>query len=199
MKKQKCNNCSKNLFENQFRLRTYKSSKDKKAYTWHVGICIECEKEGMRINAQKRKVERRAYRVGHLERTRSDIKYHVRRRLIQWRKKTPENFDLDVDYLVNLYNEQKGLCYYTGKKMLVGGRKGDGKQKLYLSLDRVDPEKGYIKGNVVWCIYHINTMKSDLTKLEFIQLVLDILHVHSQNQVQQDIALVDKKSYQSLD
>lgn len=37
------------------------------------------------------------------------------------------------------------------------------------SIDRLIPSKGYIKGNIVWCISAVNAFKSTLTEKEFIE------------------------------
>lgn len=66
-------------------------------------------------------------------------------------------FDLTDDFLLKLYDDQNGLCYYTGYPL-----KLDGDISFdTMSLDRVDSSKGYIKGNVVFCLNCINRMKGD--------------------------------------
>jgi len=50
-----------------------------------------------------------------------------------------------------------------------------------LSLDRLEPEKGYIEGNVVFCKCSINTMKGPLTETGFYQRMQQILQVHGRN------------------
>ena len=43
------------------------------------------------------------------------------------------------------------------------------------SLDRLTPENGYRKGNVVWCSFLLNTMKRKMTEDEFYELLKQIL------------------------
>ena len=52
------------------------------------------------------------------------------------------DIDIDIDFLMNLWNNQNGKCYYSGISIYFD-------QELAL-LERLDPTKGYIKGNVVW-------------------------------------------------
>ena len=74
--------------------------------------------------------------------------------------------DIDVDYLINLYNLQGGKCFYTDEKLIVpeGGTLEPSSQSL--SLDKIVPRKGYVKGNIVLCTKRANTIKGDLTNEE---------------------------------
>lgn len=58
-----------------------------------------------------------------------------------------------------MWDTQGGLCYYTGVQMtrIVG----DGRLATNASIDRVSPNLGYDKSNVVLCCYHINMAKRD--------------------------------------
>lgn len=70
-------------------------------------------------------------------------------------------FDIDADYLVQLYNGQQGKCAIT--KMPLNLTRGYGRQPDSLSLDRKLPVDGYTKGNVRFICDAINVMKSDMT------------------------------------
>ncbi len=61
--------------------------------------------------------------------------------------------------LLEIYENQDGSCFYTGGELVWGA--GSGKCKNALSVDKVIPSKGYIKGNIVLCCNWINIMKSD--------------------------------------
>jgi hypothetical protein len=76
-------------------------------------------------------------------------------------KKKGTHFNLDLEYLEQLYNNQNGLCFYTDEEMFVDF--GEGKKSNSLSVDKIIPELGYIKGNVVLCCNRINTMKCNAT------------------------------------
>jgi hypothetical protein len=39
------------------------------------------------------------------------------------------------------------------------------------SVDRVDSSRGYVKGNVVFVISAVNTMKNDLSEKEFLSII----------------------------
>lgn len=78
-------------------------------------------------------------------------------------------FNLEVQDLIDLYDKQKGLCYYTKIPMKMGSTnfKEKGMTELdVLSLDKIDPKLGYIKGNVVYCCSAINKLKGNATVQE---------------------------------
>lgn len=83
-------------------------------------------------------------------------------------------FNITTDYLLNLYNQQNGKCYYTNENMVVT----IGTRTLLLntaSLEKLNPIKGYTIGNVVWCTYLVNTMKQNMNELEFYKYLKTIL------------------------
>jgi dUTP pyrophosphatase len=90
-------------------------------------------------------------------------------------KSTREDIDCNVDYLylLNLYNQQGGKCYYTNMDMKIGGKKTFDT----LSFDRIDSKKGYIRDNIVLCLLSINYFKSNFelsdVKTVFTQIALN--------------------------
>lgn len=89
-------------------------------------------------------------------------------------KKKGLGFDLTLDYIWDLYQEQNGLCKLSGLPLVLDTNLGEmnkcGYQRRTASLDRIDSTKGYVKGNVQWLHKDINQMKSNRTDQEFIQL-----------------------------
>lgn len=57
---------------------------------------------------------------------------------------------IDTYYLQDLWNAQNGICPITGWKLILQGyySERDGITIYHASLDRIDPSKGYIEGNV---------------------------------------------------
>lgn len=79
-------------------------------------------------------------------------------------KKRFKEFDLDLEYLKNLWEDQKGICPYTKIKLELPEYKHQVEDvTVRASLDRIDSSKGYIKGNVQFISTPINYMKSDLS------------------------------------
>lgn len=99
------------------------------------------------------------------------IRNKISNKISRWKKETP-NSDITVDYLCDLYEKQEGKCYYTGELMEWNMSKV---QNNSLSLDRLDPDKGYMQGNLVFCCYKINSMKWNSNEKEFYQIMLQIL------------------------
>lgn len=77
-------------------------------------------------------------------------------------KKEDINFNITFNDLIELFNIQKGLCFYTDIELKIGIGQNK-KERNTLSVDKIIPEKGYVKGNLVLCSKRINTVKNDLT------------------------------------
>ncbi len=80
-------------------------------------------------------------------------------------KKNNWEFTLTEEYLMELHHKQKGCCYFSGEKLT---HKSNTQNSI--SLDRIDSKKGYIKGNVCFTTWEINSMKSNYTNERFIEL-----------------------------
>lgn len=73
--------------------------------------------------------------------------------------------DITEEYLNEMYKAQEGKCYYSGIPFSKDCRP---------SVDRIDSNKGYIKGNIVICEDKINVMKSNLSIKEFKERIVNI-------------------------
>jgi hypothetical protein len=67
---------------------------------------------------------------------------------------------IDVEYLLNLFEEQKGFCALSGIKMTWATGKTE---PTSISIDRIDNSKGYIPGNVRLICVVVNAFKSTQT------------------------------------
>jgi hypothetical protein len=63
-------------------------------------------------------------------------------------------FDIDFDFLVNLFNEQNGLCAYSGMPLCFGHDYMNTFWKI--SIERIDVMKGYLKDNVCFICLPFN-------------------------------------------
>lgn len=75
--------------------------------------------------------------------------------LVDNAKKRKKMFDIDLCYLVKLYNNQRGLCAYSGLPLQFGSYL---EKNWTCSLERIDIKKGYIKGNVCLICNEFNTI-----------------------------------------
>lgn len=82
------------------------------------------------------------------------------------------DLQIDIDYIVYLWNKQDKKCYYTGEDMTLGShqlKKDKNRDNFkHVSLDRVDSNLGYTKDNTVLCCWGINNMKQQLALDQFI-------------------------------
>lgn len=80
----------------------------------------------------------------------------------------PKEINIDIEYSWNLFLEQNKKCALSGLELKFPTK---GKDKTYTSsLDRIDSNKGYIKGNVQWVHKHINIMKNKFDQDYFIEM-----------------------------
>lgn len=94
------------------------------------------------------------YLAKKLKKTLSDAKYRSKQKGIK--------FNLTFEHLRDMFYQQKGKCFYTGEPFNFFCKLNSP------SLDRVDSDKGYVTGNIVWCRSRINFMKYNDTYEEFL-------------------------------
>ena len=76
-------------------------------------------------------------------------------------------FNLTVEYIKTLWQQQRGVCPYLGVQMHldeVGHERHRSPNSA--SLDRIDPSKGYVEGNVEWVCLFVNLGKNGFTKVQ---------------------------------
>lgn len=78
-------------------------------------------------------------------------------------------FNLDIDFLWNLFIEQDKKCKLSGIEIYLNGKCDDKKYKT-ATLDRIDSKIGYIKGNVQWLHRDINKLKNNFPEDYLIKL-----------------------------
>lgn len=93
--------------------------------------------------------------------------------LLKRSKETNKDFDITKEYIWDLFLNQDKKCALTGIEL-----KFPTKQSLRdgtASLDRIDSDIGYIKGNVQWIHKDINWMKQDFSEKYFIEMCQKII------------------------
>tara|TARA_B100000927_G_C16401331_1_gene443519 strand:+ start:166 stop:1095 length:930 start_codon:yes stop_codon:yes gene_type:complete len=84
------------------------------------------------------------------------------------------DFNIDLEYVLELWEKCNGICFRYKKKMSIL----DGDMWL-VSIDRIDPKKGYIKGNVQLVSWLYNRMKWKNTEEEMDQAFDQLRLVYS--------------------
>lgn len=96
----------------------------------------------------------------------SRFRDHMRR--IRSRHK---DYDITVEYLKEIWDEQNGRCSYTGVEMILRGHSKLDFNPLYIaSVDRIDSNLGYVKDNIQWVCAPINYMKNNLSNEQVIEM-----------------------------
>ncbi len=86
-------------------------------------------------------------------------------------------FEIDIDYIKKIYSEQSGKCYYSKLPLnIVKSQESGLHDSFKMTLDRLDPNKGYVKGNVVWCAYCINSFKLNMSKDKIVEVCKAIIN-----------------------
>jgi hypothetical protein len=124
-----------------------------------ISLCYQCD---YKVNkARYRRYDKRV-REGRT------IRHLIMSNIQRWKVRCRNEgwkFDVSLDYLVKLWEDQKGICFYTGEPLLLDR----GRSKwMSGSLDRVDASRGYEIGNVVWTSRLVNTSKGQRTAKEFV-------------------------------
>lgn len=90
------------------------------------------------------------------------------------KKKLP--FCLDAQSITDVFEKQNGNCFYSGIKMNI--LKSPGKKlhdEYKMTLDCINPDDGYTKENIVWCLYCINSFKQRMKKNEMFHICSKML------------------------
>jgi hypothetical protein len=85
-------------------------------------------------------------------------------------------FNLTPKFLIELWESQEGLCAISGRKFdLQRPEKIETVKANAPSLDRIDSNKGYLKGNVRFVCYQVNTALNAYGEQALLSLCKDIL------------------------
>ena len=105
--------------------------------------------------------------------TKSD-KYTGLREHFRRAKYRNQEFNITLDDLLEQWDKQNGLCPYSGVKLIHPIRIKDESLIFMASLDRIDSNLGYIKGNIQFISAATNLAKNNMTheqRVEFCKLI----------------------------
>lgn len=140
-KTRKCPYCKRTLSLERFYTRSGPAARKSGRFGEPYGYCKHCNKKKMAGTPYK-------YFSGimHRIRRRSDFKGF--------------DHDVDKDYLVELFTRQKGLCAISNMPLKL--ERGEGDVWDNCSVDRIDCDLGYMKGNVRLVCRAVNIMRSNM-------------------------------------
>jgi len=96
--------------------------------------------------------------------------------------KRKQIFDLVVPDVINMWNNQNGICAYSGREMTLESSKLN-----TISIERIDSKEGYTKKNTILVCQAINRMKSDFSFEDFFQLCKDVTLFLSDEKLNLDV------------
>lgn len=123
-----------------------------------------CSSDCLRLNQYRANMEKPEYRINKLlagAKNRSKSKGH--------------SFDLDLNYLKGLWDGSSGCCVLTGRKFHLGIPDPYQVHPDAPSIDRIEPSKGYTKGNVRFITYQTNVALSEYGIDKLKSLAADLL------------------------
>jgi len=104
----------------------------------------------------------------------TDLLLSMKDRLCALRHRAKKNgfpFDIDIDDLMAAYNP---VCPYLGIALRIDAKRNSGES---LSVDKIDPTKGYVKGNIEIISMKANKMKDNATGEELVKFANRVLVV----------------------
>jgi hypothetical protein len=107
----------------------------------------------------------------------SPFRYYINKARSTERVENYGETNLTVEYLKQLWEQQKGICPYTGYLMELPKNTQEHHIKgspLKASLDRINSSVGYLKGNVEFVCLSVNLSKSHFSREEMMNFFKNI-------------------------
>ena len=148
-----CSNCKREKSYSEFHAKAESSD-------GHSSWCKDCRKHYSDKTYPKK-------RIKDIERLSKNPDNFLKHWLSDKRKNSrhPVDDDITLDYLMDLWKKQKGLCALSQQPMT--HMKGKGRVYTNVSVDRIDSSTNYRKGNLQLVCYIFNIWKGTLSNEEF--------------------------------
>lgn len=159
-----CSSCDKYLTKDKFC--------NNKSLKYRDGVNSKCK--------QCQKYHENKYRVNldYESKLRLKLK-HILSSAKSRSKKLNLDFDLDEAYVKYLWESQNGLCAIS--KIPMTCNYGDGMIESNASIDRINSQFGYIKGNVQLTCWAINRMKGTMNIPQLIYYCTNVVNNYKNN------------------
>jgi hypothetical protein len=152
--------------------REYRKNNPEVARAWYLAnkeSHAAAGKQWKKENPNRVKELAKAYNERVKERSTTDINLSFSKLINQAKQRAKvhsREFNIDIAYLKRLWAVQQGLCKYTKLPMSLT----IGSKHYRASLDRINSDKGYVKGNCQLVLFGINAFKSEMSNAEFIKM-----------------------------
>lgn len=153
-----------------------KSSKGK-TYTERYGEEVATRLINSRRDSAKKQFENVEQRLSRRDKRWTgykDIAGYTWRRIQSGASQRNLEFSITIEEAWDIYTSQKGICALSGFPIVLDASLGslnkNGYQRSTASLDRIESDKGYIKGNVQWVHKDINRLKSNWSEEHFFKM-----------------------------
>lgn len=91
-------------------------------------------------------------------------------------------FNITLEYAEKLLQTQKFRCALSGLPIITHLLKNEQRNNT-ASIDRINPDLGYVEGNIQWVHKDINCMKNDFQENEFFAYINAIMATHGKDGV----------------
>lgn len=109
----------------------------------------------------------------------SKLRYHFKS--VKSRNK---QYDITIDDLKETWDKQEGRCYFTNVPLELMSHSKIKPSPIYsASLDRIDSNLGYMKGNIRWVSKPINYMKNDMSD----EMTWELCNLIKENLIKKDL------------
>lgn len=178
-----CKDCEKEKGKSRIRVPSFNDKGELYCHTcktykpvseFYTGSGIKCREnyslECKECESKRKKIAWASKQKGNKEFFLKHLLYGCKTRAL--REKLPYN--LDAEFIAQLYNEQNEKCALSNLKMSTTVQSG--KNPYNVSIDRIVPELGYVKGNVRLVCSHVNMMRSNLEDEQLIEFCKAIIN-----------------------
>lgn len=168
-----CNSCGKTKPIEEF-TKSKVSTNFKTAASQYHSYCKECNAKRARDWRAARPSYRGSGRINNIPESDRLLMSAIRQRLtdakVRCKKLKRDAPELTDTYLYKLMLSQEKKCALTGVDLAL-----ETGNPLCLSLDQIDPGKGYVEGNVQWLAWCVNRAKGDLHQDDFFEMCKVVL------------------------
>lgn len=102
--------------------------------------------------------------------------YSPFREILRRCHKRDKEYDIDLIYISELWKQQNGKCSITNVSLILpkSNEKIKHNNNYLASIDRIDSNQGYVKGNIRFVSVTVNYLKNSMTDtqvMEFIEII----------------------------